>query len=540
MSLQNEPPKKPTQDQIIQNLLARRAARESLHEFLRQGWSSVEGSKPLVDSWSIGAICEHLEAVYRGEIKNLLINCPPRMSKSTCVSIMYPAWVWTHDASTQFLCTTYALDLSLTLSRKCRQLIESKWYQARWGDRFSIMSDQNAKARFENDRMGYRVATSVDAVTTGIGGDIILADDPNSLKDQSDSMLDTTNAWWSEVMASRLNNFITGRRVIVQQRMHERDLSGYILSSKDEDWTLLRLPMEFEAASRCVTVVLPSTKGNPWHDPRTKDGELLCPERIGPKQLTQIKREMTRGPNGPYTIAGQLQQRPAPQAGGIIKKNWFRLWKQPEPPKLEYTLMSIDTALTANKSSAYSVAMTIGVFRDEHNIPNMILLSLYRSREEYPELRSRIQRLSRDYLDDGDVPRNSKKPKRPDIILIEAKASGITLLQDLKRAGVSAWSYNPDRRGDKVSRVRIISPILADQKFWLPGKPPDYEKHRDWCDPFMAEVLAFPNGATRDIVDTLSQAIDHIASFGYAWHSDDPTPEERPVEIVELGADLFY
>lgn len=517
-------------------MLRRRRAKESLHEFMAQAWPWIEAGRPFIDGWHLQAICEHLEAVVRGEIKNLLINIPFRLSKSTTVAVAFPAWAWVDHPELQFLFASYAQNISVRDSRRCRALIQSRWYQSRWGNRFSIVGDQDTKIRFENDHNGYRIASSVDGQNTGEGGDILVYDDPNNVKDQSEVMLESTIDWHQSVMSSRLNDFKTGRRIVIQQRVHERDLSGFILDHTPEDWVHLMLPMEFEGARKCVTVVLPSTDGVRWRDPRTKDGELICPERVGSAELKKIKRNL----GSEYAVAGQLQQRPAPAEGGIIKKAWFKIWKEPEPPQLNFTLMSVDTSMTAGKTSAYNVATTWGVFNDAEKNPNVILLSMWRERCEYPELRARMQRLVRDYLDDGPHERKAKKPKRPDLILIEAKTSGLALIQDLRRAGVYTVPVNPDKRGDKISRIRLVTPIMEGGRVWLPGKPPKFDTWRDWVQPFMSEALAFPNAATRDVVDTASQALDYLQRFGYSWHPDDPAPEEKPAEFVEPGTDLFY
>jgi len=501
-----------------------------------QAWPWIEAGREFVDGWHLDALAVHLEAVIRGDIKNLLINIPFRLSKSSLVSVMFPAWAWIDNPSLQFLYASYAQNIAVRDSRRCRALIQSRWYQARWGNRFVIVGDQDTKIRFENSKNGYRIASSVDGQNTGEGGDILVYDDPNNVKDQSEVMLESTIEWHKNVMSSRLNDFRTGRRIVIQQRVHERDLSGYLLESAPGDWVHLCLPMENEIDRHCITVKLPSTKGAAWEDPRRNEGELLCPARVGPAELAKIKRDL----GSEYAIAGQLQQKPAPSEGGIIKKAWFKIWKEAEPPGCLFTLMSVDTAMTANKKSAYNVATTWGVFNDKEGNPNVILLAMWRERCEYPELRERMQQLAKDYLDDGPHPRKAKKPKKPDLILIEAKTSGLSLIQDLRRAGVYAMPINPDKRGDKISRIRLVTPIIEAGRIWLPGKAPRYETWRDWCQPFMSEALAFPNAATRDTVDTMSQALDHLQTFGYSWHPDDPAPIEvlRDPEVV--GEQRFY
>lgn len=679
-----------TREQAAAELLLRQGAEDSLYEFTKQAWGLIEGNRPFLPNWHLEALAEHLEAQLRGQIRNLLVNVPPRTLKSGLCSVMLSPWVWINVPSMQFLYVSYAQDLSVRDSRRSRQIIESNWYATRWGNEYSILTDQNAKIRFDNSRGGYRLSSSVDAKVTGEGGDWIVClpynamvlteageipigdivtkklpyrvagwhhgkvawqtidkyeanpmrpgmrldigwrlplvctgdhrvwlgpdwvpakkviigdflwrlshdkteiepwpvlnaseaalegqatfnlrvpecanyfangvlvhncDDPNNVRDRSETMLKSTLDWWQEVMPSRLNDFKTGRRLVVAQRMHESDLSGHILSKDEGEWTKLILPMEFEPKRKCFTVVLPSTGGKKWCDPRTVEGELLFPARIGPKELKLLKRDL----GSEFAVSGQLQQRPAPEAGGIIKRHWFKIWTSEKPPPMTLTLTSIDTAVTANKLSAYNVATTWGVFlRSESStddipnptvhmpvmVPNIMLLSMWRKQCEYHQTRAMVQRLAVDYLDDDmDKPRNSRAPKKPDIILIEAKSTGITLIQDMRRAGVSVWPYNPDKRGDKLQRVHLVTPIMAAGRVWLPGKPPDFHEPRDWIMPLLWEALAFPNGSSRDIVDTISMALDHLNSFGFVWHPSDPQEEEKPREWAKEGEEAFY
>jgi predicted phage terminase large subunit-like protein len=541
----------PTPAEAAAEIIRRQSAERSLYEFAKLSWPWVEGGKPFQDNWHIGAIAEHLEAVANGQIRNLLINQPPRTMKSLLCSVMFPAWRWIHEPSEQFLFVSYAQNISVRDSRRCRALIQSRWYQARWGHLFAIVGDQDTKIRFENDHMGYRIASSVDGQNTGEGAGILVFDDLNNARDMSEVVLQSTLDFWSNVMPTRMNDFKTSSRIVVQQRTHEMDISGHIIEQDKGigEWIKLILPMEFEPLRRAITVKLPSTKARPWADPRHTEGDLLWPARIGAKELARLKREMA----SEMTIAGQLQQRPAPEAGGIIKKAWFKIWKEPEPPKCDFTLLSIDTSFTANKESAFNVAQTWGIFkmRPEHHpnvqdptaqilIPNMILLSQWRAQCEYPEMRKMVQRLAKDYLDDKDEPRHSKKPKRPDIILIESKATGIMLLQDLRRAGVPATAFSPDRYGDKRQRVHLATPVIAGGRVWLPGKQPECQTWRDWCQPFMSEALLFPNARTRDTVDTMTQAILHLNTFGFVWSPDDPDPVEKAPEFVDAAEEMYY
>jgi len=295
-------------------------AEKSLYSFFKQAWPWIEGATPLIEGWHIAAIADHLEACYRREIKNLMIHVPPRSSKTSLISIAFPAWAWIHNPQEKFLYASYAGSLSLEHSLKCRRLIESPWYHERWGDSVKLSSDQNAKGFFDNTAGGYRIATSVGATATGRGGSILVCDDPNNaLEGESELKRDGTNQWYSQVWSTRLNNAKEDIKIIVQQRIHEQDLSGYILAQESEEpWVQLILPNEFEESRRSRTIVLPLTNGKVWQDPRKKEGDLLCSTRFGKKETDRAKREL-----GSYGYAGQYQQRPAPADGGIFKKSWL-------------------------------------------------------------------------------------------------------------------------------------------------------------------------------------------------------------------------
>src|SRR5580658_950840 len=194
-----------------------------LDEFVRQAWHVIEPSTPFVPSWHIDAIVEHLEAVTRGQIRNLLMNVPPRHMKSLLVAVFWAAWEWIRWPERRWLYSSYGAQLSIRDSIKCRRLIESPWYQQRWGDRFALTSDQNTKGRFDNDRSGYRLATSVGGAATGEGGDRIICDDPHNVQEaESDSIRTATLDWWDVVMSTRTNDPKTTAKVVVMQRCHQQ------------------------------------------------------------------------------------------------------------------------------------------------------------------------------------------------------------------------------------------------------------------------------------------------------------------------------
>jgi predicted phage terminase large subunit-like protein len=508
--------------QIIAALLPRLKATDSLYEFVKQAWRHSEGDVPFVDGWHIGAVCEHLEAVTRREIRNLLINLPIRCSKSSIVSVLWPAWVWTTMPQEQFFYASYAASLALRDAVKSRRLILTPWYQRNWGDVFQLLRDQKAKSRYDNSENGYRLTSSVGATITGEGGSMLVVDDPNNAKEgESETLRESAKQWWDFSFSNRLNDPKTSCRVVVQQRLHESDISGHIMARESgaaSVWTKLILPMEFETSRRSKTIVLPSTKGKPWEDPREKEGDLLWPNRFGKKELDELKMFL----GSEYAVSGQLQQRPSPEAGGIIKKAWFTWWKKPRLPKLEYILQSWDTALEVKDKNSFSACTTWGVFKDDQKISHMLLLSLWRGRVEYPELRKMAQRLYEDYRDIGEF--NLQKEGsvyRPHMVLIEAKVSGISLIQDLSRAGIIAFRFNPNKYGDKMQRVRLITHLIEAGRVWVMAKPPDFKQLRHFADVMVENAAAFPNADSRDLVDTMTQALLRLTESGWISHPSD-------------------
>jgi hypothetical protein len=281
-------------DDIDRELATRR-----LRDFVLQAWAVLEPSTPFVQGWHIDAIIEHLEAVTNGQIRNLLINVPPRHMKSLLVSVFWPSWEWMRWPERRWLYSNYAASLSIRDSIKCRRLIESPWYQARWGD--------------DNDPSGYRLATSVGGAVTGEGGDRIICDDPHNVQEaESDSVRKSTVDWFGVVMSNRVNDPKTAARVVVMQRCHQQDLSGHLL--EQGGWDHLCLPAEYEGPTRGTSIGLVDTREN--------HGELLWPDHFGPQEIDSLKRSL-----GSYAAAGQLQQRPSPLEGGLLKRAWWRFWQ---------------------------------------------------------------------------------------------------------------------------------------------------------------------------------------------------------------------
>ena len=288
-------------------------ARRSLREFLEQAWPVLEPHTPFVPGIHVDAICQHLQAITEGRLRDLIINVPPGHAKSLLVAVFWPAWVWISHPGVRWIFGSYRAELAIRDSLKCRTLIESAWYQQRWGDRFRLRDDQNQKTRFENSATGYRVVTSV-GTGTGERADIVVVDDPTSVDQaESDAERRTANEWWSGTMSTRLNDPKTGHLVVIQQRLHEDDLTGTLID--EGGYELLMLPEEFEPERACKTSI-------GWRDPRTEAGEPLWPAKIGPAEVATIRAKL-----GSYRYSGQYQQRPSPSGGGIFKRHWFRYWQ---------------------------------------------------------------------------------------------------------------------------------------------------------------------------------------------------------------------
>lgn len=495
-------------------------AQVNFHEFVKRAWYHMEGpASPFIDGWYVGALCEHLEAVSRFEITKLIINCPPRTTKSSILSVLWPAWWWIQAPNIQFYYSSHSMSLTTRDSVKCRRLIESPWYQRQWGHIFTLLDDQNTKTKYENNRNGYRASTSINSGVTGHGGDVLVMDDPNNVSDaESDSVRNSVNDFLSGGWSTRVNNPKKNAMVLAQQRTHEMDASGYrIANDRDGEYIKLILPMEFESATRCKTIILPSTNGKVWEDPRQKEGELLCPERMGIKEVQSIKNSLV----SEYRIAGQLQQRPAPAEGGLIRKKSFRPWKHEKMPTFTYIIQSWDTALNANEMDAYSACTTFGLFNDEFNIANLMLLGMYRGRIEYPDLRAMAQRLYKDYRYSKTVEIKPDGKHVPDMVLVEAKVSGISLIQDFRRMGISAIAFDPSQYGDKIARVRRVTDIIEAGRIWVPAMAPDFLVLKPFAHDLIEICSVFPNSDSRDVVDSMTQVLLRLKYGGYLTHPED-------------------
>jgi phage terminase large subunit-like protein len=344
-------------------------------------------------------------------------------------------------------------------------------------------------------------------------------DDPNDVEEVfSKAKRERALLWFSGKWSTRQNNQ-DSVSLVVQQRCHEDDISGEILRNDSKNnWTKLILPMEFESKRRCKTIVLPSTKGKIWEDPRKEEKELLNSERFSLERVEILKSKLQTQ----YNISGQLQQRPTPEEGGIIKKKWFNWWKEEKYPRFLQIIQSWDTALTENKRNAYSACTTWGIFHNEYRIPNLMLIGVWRDHLAYPDLRRIAQKLATDYRDDGkDKNFITSSQYKPSLILIEAKSSGISLIQDFHRAGILCVGFDPDRYGEKESRVNIASQIIEAGRVWVPSIAPHYKQLKPFADMFVEECSLFPMASSRDLVDTMTQVLLRLMNSEWLKNPED-------------------
>jgi predicted phage terminase large subunit-like protein len=471
--------------------LDRELATRSLGEFVRRAWHVIEPSTVFVPGFHIDAICEHLEAVTRGEIRNLLINVPPRHMKSLLVSVFWPAWEWTRWPERRWLFSSYGSNLSIRDSLKCRRLIESPWYQSLWGYVYSLTGDQNAKTRFDNNRSGYRLSTSVGGGVTGEGGDRIVCDDPHKVDEViSDAIRKAAIDWWDVAMSTRANDPKTSAMVIVMQRCHQRDLSGHLLEKGNFEH--LCLPAEYEGPGRSTSIG--------FSDPRSELGELLWPDRFGPQEIADLKVSL-----GSYAAAGQLQQRPSPAGGGIFKRHWFRYWQprganlppivvrlpdgstrsivaEEAPHRVDDQLQSWDCSFKDLDTSDFVVGQVWARVGARYILGDQV-----RARMDCPATVKAVRDLSAKWQ--GAVAK-----------LIEDKANGSAVIQMLAQDLYGVIPVNPS--GGKVARAQAIAPLIEAGNIFLP-----HPEYAPWVNDFIEECIQFPNGAHDDQVDAMTQAI---------------------------------
>lgn len=482
---------------------ATRQAELHLAAFIRQAWHVVEPGEYL-HNWHIDAIAEHLEAVTAGQIRRLLLNLPPRCMKSLSVSVMWPAWSWIGHPELRWMFGSYDADLSIRDAVKTRDILQSPWYQARWGNRFAMKGDQNVKSRYDNNKGGYRIATSVSGGGTGDGGDIIVADDPLSAKQgESDASRDTAWTWWTRTMGSRLNNPRIGTKVVVMQRLHDEDVAGRIL--EQGDYVHLCLPNEYEPKVQIQATALG------WTDPRTEPGDLLWPERIGPDEVKELK-----GPTGlgSYGYAGQYQQRPTPAEGGMFKKHWWRFWHFPGNPLPPVQVRLSDGTIAFCPCEPLPEVFDVEIlswdmtFKDAKD-SDFVSGGAWGKRGSRKYLRDRMhERLDFPATVRAFVAMADRFPEAG-AKLVEDKANGPAVISALR--GKISGLIPVEPQGSKIARAAAVSPQVEGGDVYLP-----HPFIAPWVDSYIEEHAAFPKGAHDDDVDMTSQALNRLREETWA------------------------
>jgi len=474
----------------------RAVARTDFNTFVHRAFLELNPSVPFMPTWHNELIASKLEACRRGEIKRLIINVPPRSLKSLQAAAAFPAFVLGNEASAQIICVSYGQDLANKHSFDCRNLISSAWYRKIF-PKTQLSPQKQSLQEFITTQNGFRLATSVGGVLTGRGADIIIIDDPLKPDEAvSETQRKATNEWYDYTLYSRLNDKRTGCIIIIMQRLHEDDLVGHVL--EQEEWEHVRLPA---IAPEEETHVICSFFGA--RTIRRAAGDALHPEREPLAVLQHIRRTI-----GEYNFAGQYQQQPSPLGGGMVKAEWFKFYVPGEQPaKFEIMFQSWDTANKNTELSDYSVCTTWGLKRKK-----LYLLNVYRQRLEFPELKRAI------------VSRASHF--RPSNIIIEDKASGTALIQDLIRDGVSGvTSYEPAM--DKVMRLHSVSSTIENGFVYLPEKA-------EWLAEYLHELTTFPSTKHDDQADSTSQALDWVKT-----RPTYPVSEYNLRKALKLGNPIY-
>lgn len=453
----------------------------SLAAFAKRAWHILEPATDLKWGWAVDSICEHLEAVTRGDIRRLLINVPPGTMKSLLTSVIWPAWEWGPRGMPEkrFIGTAHKQDLAVRDSTKCRRLIQSDWYQTLWP--IVLTGDQNAKTKFENEKTGFREAMAFSGMT-GSRGDRVAIDDPHSVDDANSRVkLAADVVTFREALPSRVNNDDSAI-VIIMQRLAVGDVSDVAL---ELGYDHLLIPMRYESGrSKCAV-------GSA--DPRTEDGELMFPDRFSAEKVADLEASL-----GPFATAGQLQQRPNPRGGRIIKTEWFG--QHIQPPLIKHRIIYADTAQKTAERNDYSVFECWGLGVDG----KLYLIDMIRGKWEAPELDRRASAFWQKHQSADSVQMGQLRQLK-----IEDKASGTGLIQSLKsKSGIPVKGI--ERIKDKYTRLLDVVGYIESGHVSLPADAP-------FTSDFLAECEAFSADDTHahdDQIDPMIDAINDMLATG--------------------------
>jgi predicted phage terminase large subunit-like protein len=496
--------------------------RRSYSLFVKAAWQIADPGSECAWNWHMETISEHCQSLVKGKIQNnrLLINIPPRMSKSTLTSVMLPCWIWTFDPARSFMFASYSYDLSKDHAYKRRKILDSDWYK----ELFHVVpsSNRNNMMEIETEAGGLMYTTSLTGSTTGRGGDYLILDDPNNPKEtESEVSRESTLQWFRLNWSTRANQPKTAKWIVIQQRTHMQDITGFCLGLKN--WEHLKIPMEYSRSQS------KSTSLN-WVDPRQTDGELLHEERIGRSEVESLKKIL-----GPYGSSGQLAQEPAPAEGGIIKRQWIKHYERDgdyisfvdpgnqTPYRFEISnhirFGTVDLAVSKkdlDKSDPdYTVIASWTVFPTIRG-PMLFLLDLLRERVEGPDIEKKIE----------------EAHERWKFAMVGVETIGFQLIiaQGLLRKGIPVREmsnsldaiYRLDK--DKQARAYSATPLMADGRFFVPTYAP-------WLGEYISELITFPNYGHDDQVDVTSAAVslaDRMAGISMWEEQEAALKQKKP------------
>ena len=456
--------------------------RNDFRAFVHKVFATLTPGQTYVRTWHAEAIAWRLECVRRGEVRRLIINMPPRSLKSIAASVAFPAFALGRDPSRRIICVSYSGDLAKKHSNDFRAILEAPWYRSVFPNA-RIGPFKNSETEIELTARGFRLATSVGGTLTGRGGDIIVIDDPLKPDDAlSEAKRSAANQWFTNTLLSRLDDKRTGAILVVMQRVHVDDLTGFLTGQSDE-WDTFSLP-----AIACCDEVIPISAERSY---RRKAGEALSPEREPLHVLEALKLQI-----GSDAFSAQYQQSPAPPGGAMVKRHWVVRYSE-LPPASErlFTLQSWDTASKGGPDNDWSVCTTWIVSRHKQ----WYLIDVWRRRVDYPALKANVQNLAKKW--------GARR------VLVEDAGAGTSLVQELRSRVSGIVAVKP--QGDKASRMAVASAKFEAGQVLLPERAA-------WLPDLEAELFAFPGSRNDDQCDSISQALltNNISSL--AWLTMSP------------------
>ena len=462
--------------QIIQRSKAKqlKKVRTDFLSFVKHMWPDfIEGSHH-------STIADKFNRLATGELKRLIINMPPRHTKSEFASFFLPAWMIGKNPKLKIIQATHTAELAVNFGRKAKHLIDSEDYQNIFQTR--LQEDSKAAGRWNTSDGGEYFAVGVQGAVTGRGADLLIIDDPHSEQDvNSPNAFEKAYEWYTSGPRQRLQP--GGIIVLVMTRWSTKDLTQKLINAQKEEkadqWEIVEFP-----------AVLPN-------------GKPVWPEYWKIEDLDSVKASA-----GIAKWNAQYMQDPTSEEGALIKREWWKDWEHDEMPKIEHVIQSYDTAYLKKETADYSAITTWGVFRPNEDAPRqLILLDSYKARLEFPELR-RVAKEHYDYW-------------HPETVIIEAKASGLPLMYELRQMGIPAMNYTPSKGQDKIARVNAVSPMFEAGQVWAP-------LHKQFAQEMVEECAAFPYGDHDDLVDSMSQALLRYRQGGLLDHPEDYKDEIQP------------